>query len=111
MFERHLKQWIILQPKNELFKLLEPNSSYRISFDNAPKLTKLDRVKDPPLSLVQDSEEERLETSNAIITIREEDSKPTIAPLVTWEITIVPVIKTSQTKHDPIILHITLPML
>jgi len=49
-----------------------------------------------------------LETSNTTITIREEDSKPTIVPLDTWAI-IIALIK--PTKDDPTILNITLPML
>jgi len=49
-----------------------------------------------------------LETSNAIKTIKEEDSRPIIVPLDIWATIIAP---TSPTRDDPIILHITLPIL
>src|SRR6267142_2890346 len=93
---------IIPQPKNGRSKPLGPNNSYKVFSNNAPKPTKPGRVIDPPSSLMVDSEEERLETSNAIITIKEEDSKITIVPRV---------IKTNLTKHDPTILSTILPML
>jgi len=49
-----------------------------------------------------------LEISNTTITTKEEDSRPIIVPLDTWATIIAP---TNPTKDDPIILHITLPML
>src|SRR6267142_229851 len=81
MSRRHPKRSTTQHSKKGPFKPLEPNSCCKISFDNILRPTKLDKPTDLPLSLVQASEEERLEISNVTITSKGEDSKPIIAPL------------------------------
>jgi len=63
-----------------LSKPLEPNNCCRTFLDNVLNLIKWDKPIDPPSSLVQASEEERLKTSNTPITNKEalDHSNPVI---------------------------------
>ena|SRR6266850_6647475 len=81
-YSKLLKQSIILLRRNKQSKPLEPNNCCKTSSANVLKLTQQDKPIGPPSSLKEDSEEERLEISNALTINNMEDSNPIIAPII-----------------------------